>query len=320
MRIFVAGATGALGKNLVPALVANGHSVVGLTRSPEKVEALRSMGAEPVVADALDRTAMVKAVAEARPEVVIHQLTAIPGNLNFRKIDRDFAATNRLRTEGTDILVEAAQAAGARRFIAQSYAPAIYAREGGPVKTEEDRLDSDPPSTFRSILDAVKHTERAVLSAEGLEGVVLRYGGFYGPGTSLAADSVMSNAVNRRLIPIVGKGDGVWSFIHIEDAAAATVAAVERGHGVYNITDDDPAPVAEWLPYLAESISAPKPWKVPVLLGRVFAGDAGVMMMTDARGASNAKAKRELGWQPRYSSWREGFREGLGQRAESAAA
>lgn len=320
MRIFVAGATGALGKQLVPALVSNGHSVVGLTRSPEKVDVLRRLGAEPVVADALDQAAIREAIATAKPEVVIHQLTAIPANINFRKMDRDFAATNRLRTEGTDILLEAARAAGARRFIAQSYAPAIYAREGGYVKTEEDRLDTDPPSTFRTILEAVKYTERAVLSADGLEGVVLRYGGFYGPGTSLAADSVMTRAVRKRQLPIVGKGEGVWSFIHIEDAAAATVAAVERGEGVYNITDDEPATVAEWLPYLAESLGAPQPWKVPVLLGRIFAGDAGVMMMTQARGASNAKAKRELGWQPRYASWREGFRSGLDEQAESAAA
>jgi nucleoside-diphosphate-sugar epimerase len=320
MKIFVAGATGAIGKRLVPALVAAGHSVVGLTRSPEKVDALRGMGAEPAVADALDRTAISDALANARPEVVIHQLTAIPANLDFRKIDQAFAATNKLRTEGTDILIDAARAAGSRRFIAQSYAPLIYAREGGPVKTEDDALDERPASSFRSTLDAMKYLERAVLSADVLEGVVLRYGAFYGPGTSLAAGGSMVEPVRKRQFPVVGKGTGVWSFIHIDDAAAATVAAVERGEGIYNITDDEPAPVSEWLSYLAESIGARPPWKVPVLLGRIFAGEAGVVMMTEARGSSNAKAKRELGWQPRYASWRDGFRTGLAERAESAAA
>jgi nucleoside-diphosphate-sugar epimerase len=320
MKIFVAGATGAIGKRLVPALVAAGHDVVGLTRSPEKVDELRGMGAEPVVADALDKAAVNKAVTDASPEVVIHQLTAIPANLDFRKIDQAFAATNRLRTEGTDLLVEAARAAGARRFIAQSYAPLIYERTGGPVKTEDDPLDTKPAASFRGTLDALKYLEQAVLSADGLEGVVLRYGGFYGPGTSLANGGSMVEPVRKRQFPIVGKGEGVWSFIHIDDAAAATVAAVERGRGVYNITDDEPAPVSEWLPYLADAIGARRPWKVPVFLGRIFAGEAGIVMMTEARGASNARAKREIGWQPRYASWREGFRTGLGARAESAAA
>ncbi|HEX5939563.1 MAG TPA: NAD(P)-dependent oxidoreductase [Dehalococcoidia bacterium] len=320
MRIFVAGATGALGKRLVPQLIAAGHTVTGLTRSPGKADDLRRMGAEPVVADALDRTAINDAMANARPEVVIHELTAIPANLDLRKLDQAFAATNRLRTEGTDILIEAARSAGARRFIAQSYAPLIYAREGGPVKTEDDALDTQPASSFRNTLDAINYLERAVLTADGLEGVVLRYGGFYGPGTNLAPGGSMLEPVRKRQFPIVGKGSAVWSFIHIEDAAAATVAAVERGEGVYNITDDDPAPVSEWLPYLAETIGAGKPWKVPLLLGRLFAGEAGVIMMTESRGASNAKAKRELGWQPGYASWREGFREGLGEETESAAA
>jgi nucleoside-diphosphate-sugar epimerase len=309
MRVFVAGATGAVGTRLVPALVEAGHSVVGMTRSPEKAVAVRSAGAEPVVADALDREAVTEAVRSAEPEAVVHQLTALPSKFNARKVDRLFATTNRLRTEGTDHLLAAAQAAGARRFVAQSFAGWPYARVGGPVKTEDDPLDPDPPAAMRGTVEAIRHLERAVLGADGVEGIVLRYGGFYGPGTGLGA---MLDEVRRRRFPIVGKGTGMWSFVHMEDVAGATLAAVERGApGVYNVVDDEPAPVSEWLPYLAEAIGAKPPRRVPAFVGRLVAGEAAVSLMTQARGASNEKAKRELGWQPIYPSWREGFRSGL---------
>ena len=308
-RVFVAGATGAVGTRLLPLLVDAGHSVVGMTRSPQKAEAVRAAGAEPVVADALDREAVVEAVRKAEPEVVVHQLTAIPLKFDLRRLDRAFETTNRLRTEGTDHLLEGARAAGTRRFLAQSFAGWPYARTGGPVKTEEDALDPDPPKAMRRTLEAIRYLESAVLGADDLEGIVLRYGGFYGPGTGVGA---MLDDIRRRRFPIVGKGTGVWSFIHVDDVATATLAAVERGApGVYNVVDDEPAPVSEWLPYLAESIGAKPPWKVPAFVGRLAAGEAGVSMMTATRGASNAKAKRELGWQPRYASWREGFRTGL---------
>jgi nucleoside-diphosphate-sugar epimerase len=310
MKVFVAGATGAVGRALVPLLVEAGHAVTGMTRSAGKQEAIRATGAEPVVADALDRDAVMAAVVGAEPEVVVHELTAIPAKFDMRNFDRVFETTNRLRTEGTDHLLEAARAVGARRFVAQSFAGWPYARTGGPVKTEEDALDPDPPASMRRTLDAIRRLEAAVLGADGIEGSVLRYGGFYGPGTGLGA---MLDEVRRRRFPLVGKGTGVWSLVHVDDAAAATLAAIERGApGVYNVVDDDPAPVLEWLPYLAESIGAKPPRRVPSFVGRLAAGDAGLSLMTRIRGASNAKAKRELGWQPRYASWREGFREGLG--------
>jgi nucleoside-diphosphate-sugar epimerase len=263
-----------------------------------------------VVVDALDREVVVEAVRTAEPEVVVHQLTAIPPKFDTRRFDRTFEATNRLRTKGTDNLLEGASAAGSRRFVAQSFAGWPYARTGGPVKSEEDPLDTEPPKGMGRTLEAIRHLEAAVLGAEGLEGVVLRYGGFYGPGTGVGA---MLGDIRRRRFPIVGKGMGVWSFVHVDDVAGATLAAIERGApGVYNVVDDEPAPVSEWLPYLAESIGAKPPRRVPALVGRLAAGEAGVSMMTRVRGASNAKAKRELGWQPKYASWREGFRSSLG--------
>jgi nucleoside-diphosphate-sugar epimerase len=316
MRIFVAGATGAVGKRLVPLLVAEGHEVVGTTRSPEKADELRAAGAEPVVADALDETAVRDAVVDAKPEVVVHQATALSSLVSPRNVDRAFEPTNRLRTEGTDHLLAAARAAGVRRFVAQSFAGWPYARVGGPVKTEDDPLDPDPPKHFRRTLAAIRHLEAAVTSAEGLEGIVLRYGGFYGPATSLAPGGVHNEAIRRRRFPIVGGGTGVWSFAHIDDAARATLAAIERGaSGLYNVVDDDPAPVSEWLPAVAEAIGGPPPRRVPTWLGRIVAGDAAVAMMTSVRGASNAKAKRELSWQPRWPSWRDGFRRGLVDQA-----
>lgn len=312
MRILVAGSTGALGRRLVPLLVAKGHDVAGMTRSPAKAEALRASGAEPIVADALDRDAVMVAVRGARPEVVVHELTALSSLTDFRKFDEGFALTNRLRTEGTDHLLAGALAAGAGRFVAQSFAGWPYLREGGPVKTEEDPLDPNPPAAMRRTLEAIRYLESAVLVAEGLEGIVLRYGGFYGPGTSIAEGGAQRDLVRRRRFPVVGAGTGVWSFIHIDDAASATLAAIERGApGIYNIVDDDPAPVGQWLPELAAAVGARPPRRIPTWLARLLVGRHGVVLMTEARGASNAKARRELGWQPAFPSWRRGFREGF---------
>jgi nucleoside-diphosphate-sugar epimerase len=259
-----------------------------------------------VVADALDPDQVAQAVGRARPDVIVHQLTAI-GSVDPRHFDRDFAPTNRLRTEGTDHLLSAGQAVGVRRFVAQSNA-LWYVRTGGPVKSEEDPLDTNPPREARTALAALRHLEQAVLGADWTEGIVLRYGGFYGPGTNMAPGGELSEMIRKRRFPLVGDGGGVWSFIHIADAAEATLAAVEHGtRGVYNIVDDDPAPVAEWLPALAQTLGAKRPVRVPRFIGRLFAGEAGVVMMTDARGASNAKAKRELAWRPAHPSWRQGL-------------
>jgi len=306
MRVFVAGATGAIGRQLVPRLVAAGHEVHGMTRSESKQAMLYELGAVPVVADALDPDQVAEAVGRARPDVIVNQLTAI-GSVDPRHLERDFAPTNRLRTEGTDHLLSAGQAVGVQRFVAQSNA-LWYVRTGGPVKSEEDPLDTNPPREARTALAALRHLEQAVLSADWTEGIVLRYGGFYGPGTSMAPGEEQLELVRRRKFPLVGDGGGVWSFIHVADAAEATVAAVERGHrGVYNVVDDDPAPVAEWLPALAQTLGAKKPMRVPRFIVRLFAGEAAVVMMTEVRGASNAKLKRELAWRPAHPSWREGF-------------
>ena len=311
MKVFVAGATGAMGKQLVPGLIAAGHEVVGMTRTESKQAALRELGATPVVADALDPEQVAAAVGRTEPEVIIHQLTAI-GGLNMRRFDRDFAITNRLRTEGTDNLLAAGRAVGVRRFVAQSYTSWPYARTGGKIKHEEDPLDPAPAKEMRESMAAIRRLEGAVTSADWTQGIILRYGAFYGPGTSVAPGGEQVEMIRGRKFPVVGDGAGVWSFIHIEDAAEATVAAVERGErGIYNIVDDDPAPVAEWLPALAEKLGASKPWRVPRFVGRLLAGEAGVVMMTETRGASNDKAKRLLGWQPRHPSWRQGFAEGL---------
>ncbi len=313
MKIFVAGASGAIGTRLVPALVENGHEVVGTTRTPAKTGRLRELGAEPVVIDALDEVAVKDAVASAEPDVIVHELTAIPEAIDPRKLAEQFGQTNRLRTLGTDHLLEAARAVGVRRFVAQSFAAWVYARTGGPVKVETDPVETDPPPSVRRTHVALMHVERALQGATDLEGIVLRYGGFYGPGTSFSAEAPMVDMVRKRRLPIVGDGGGVWSFIHIDDAASATVAAIERGRpGIYNVTDDEPAPVSVWLPELAAAIGAPRPWRMPAWLARPFIGETGVVMMTELRGASNEKAKRELDWQPRFASWREGFRQCLG--------
>jgi nucleoside-diphosphate-sugar epimerase len=314
MKVFVAGATGVIGKELVPKLVAHGHEVVGMTRTASKEDLVRSLGGHPVVADALDPDALAQAVASAEPEVIVHQLTAIPRRPNPRRVAREFAQTNRLRTEGTDHLLAAGRAVGVRRFLAQSNV-AIYARVGGPVKVEEDALDANPPKQARANADALHHLERAVTGAGWTEGVVLRYGAFYGPGTgiSLGPEDTMVDLIRKRRLPLVGKGGAVWSFIHIADAAAATVNAIEgRGRGIYNIVDDEPATVAEWLPAAAAAVGAPAPRRVPQWLLRLIAGESATAVMTELRGASNAKAKRELAWAPRYPSWRVGFVTGLG--------
>lgn len=312
MNVFVAGATGAIGRRLVPALLESGFNVVAMTRSPEKAAALRDLGATPVVADALKRDEVLQAVARARPDVVIHQLTDLTGVSNYKNFDAEFARTNRLRTEGTDNLLAAARAAGVRRVIAQSYGNWIYERSGTSLKNETDRLDPHPPQNQCQSLAAIQHLERAVAGATDLEGIALRYGSFYGPGTGLGAGGDLVTLVRKRGLPLVGDGAGVWSFIHVDDAAAATIAAINNGApGVYNIADDEPVPVAVWLPELARALGAAPPRRVPVWLARLAIGEVGVSMMTQIRGMSNAKARRELGWEPRFASWRDGFRSGL---------
>jgi 2-alkyl-3-oxoalkanoate reductase len=320
VKVFVAGATGALGRQLVPQLVARGHEVVGMTRTASKQDGLRALGARPVVADALDPDAVAQAVASAEPEVIVHQLTALSGRMSAREVrhpERSFAATmtNRLRIEGTDHLLAAGRAVGARRFVAQSFGAFRFARTGGQVLTEADPLDHDPPASMRAGLAAILHLEEVVTTIEWGEGLVLRYGAFYGPGTgiSLAPDAVMAAPIRKRRFPLVGDGGGVWSFVQIEDAAAATAVAVERGRpGVYNVVDDEPAPVREWLPVLAGALGAKPPRRIPRWLARLAAGEMATVMMTEVPGASNEKAKRELGWEPRYASWRQGFAQGLG--------
>ncbi len=306
MRVFLAGATGAVGKQLAPLLVASGHEVHGMTRHESKRAMLEQMGAVPVVADALDPDQVARAVGLAKPDLIVHQLTALSG-WGMRALKRGAALTNRLRTEGTDHLVSAGRAVGVHRFVAQSNY-ALYERSGGPVKTEEDPLDPAPSGKLRDGLAAMRHLEKAVLGSGRTEGVVLRYGGFYGPGTNMAPGGELFEMIRKRRFPLIGDGAGIWSFIHIRDAATATLAAIEHGNrGVYNIVDDDPAPVAEWLPYLTHLLSGKKPRRMPRFVVRLVAGEGGVVMMTDARGASNAKAKRELGWRPAYPSWRQGF-------------
>jgi nucleoside-diphosphate-sugar epimerase len=307
MRVFVAGATGAVGRRLVPQLVERGHRVVATTRTPAKRDLLRALGAQPVVMDGLDAGQVGEAVVRAEPDVIIHQMTALTGVGDLRRFDREFARTNELRTAGTDHLLAAAAAAGTGRFVAQSYTNWPNIREGGPVKTEDDPLDPQPPAAQAETLAAIRHVERVVAEAP-LTGIALRYGNLYGPG----ATDPLVELLRRRRFPVVGSGAGVWSWVHVDDAASATVAAAEHGpRGVYNVVDDDPAPIAEWLPYLAECLAAPRPRHVPLWLGRLLAGEVGVSMMTRVRGSSNARAKRELGWQPQWTSWRQGFRYGL---------
>jgi nucleoside-diphosphate-sugar epimerase len=284
-----------------------------MTRDEGKAAWLGRVGAQPVMADALDRAAVADVVKASEPEVVIHQLTALSGARSFKNFDKEFALTNRLRTEGTDYLLEAAQAAGVRRVVAQSYGNWNYERTGSAVKTEQDPFDSHPPANQVKSLQAIRYVETAVVNAGGIEGIALRYGNFYGPGTGLDLGGDIVTQVRKRMFPIVGDGAGIWSFVHMDDAAAAAMAAIEHGRpGVYNVADDEPAPASKWLPDLAAVVGAKPPRHVPVWLGRLAAGEVGVSMMTQIRGTSSAKAKAELGWAPRYRTYREGFREGLG--------
>ncbi|HZC72832.1 MAG TPA: NAD(P)-dependent oxidoreductase [Jatrophihabitans sp.] len=313
MRIFVTGAAGAIGSRLVPQLVARGHDVVATTRSPNKANALRALGADPVILDGLDGAAVGEAVGRAAPDVIVHQMTALAGKPNLRKFDKWFATTNRLRTTGTQHLLAAAEAAGVGKLVAQSYTGWTNIREGSRVKSEDDPLDPHPAKWQAESMAAIKYLETAVPTAP-LEGIVLRYGNFYGPG---ASDSLVE-MVRKRQFPIVGDGAGVWSWIHVDDAAAATVAAVERGtRGVYNVVDDDPAEVAVWLPYLADVIGAKRPMRVPVWLGKLAAGEVPVQWMTRGRGDSNEKAKRALDWHPAWATWRDGFRNALTEPADA---
>ncbi|HEX7996736.1 MAG TPA: NAD(P)-dependent oxidoreductase, partial [Streptosporangiaceae bacterium] len=274
MRVLVAGATGAVGKQLVPQLIAAGHQVTASTRSPGKAAALEAEGADVAVVDGLDAVGVGEAVARAEPEVIIHQMTSL-SDYNLRHFDRTFARTNELRTTGLDNLMAAAQAAGARRLIVQSYSGWPNIRTGSPVKTEDDPLDNDPPQAMRATLDAIRYLENAVVSSQ-MEGVVLRYGSLYGPGAS----ELLVDMIKRRQVPVIGNGAGIWSWIHVQDAASAAVAALDRGDGIYNIVDDEPAPVSEWLPFLASAVGARKPFRLPVWLGRLVAGEAAVSMMT----------------------------------------
>jgi nucleoside-diphosphate-sugar epimerase len=311
MRVFVAGASGAIGRRLVPQLVAAGHGVVATTRTPDKADRLRRLGAEPVVLDGLDAIAVGDAVARTAPDAIVHQMTALTDMSSLRGFDRTFSTTNLLRTKGLDHLLAAARATGVRGFVAQSYTGWTNPRSGGPVKTEADGLDPDPLRSQRATLAAIAYLEQAVTD---FGGVVLRYGSFYGPGAS----EPMVEIVRKRKMPIAGDGGGIWSWCHLDDAASATVAALQRGQGVYNIVDDDPAPAAQWLPYLAEAIGAKPPRRVPAWLARLAAGEVGEAWLTEIRGSSNAKAKAELSWAPRWSSWRDGFRYGLSDVAVAA--
>jgi nucleoside-diphosphate-sugar epimerase len=300
MRVFVVGASGAIGTRLVPQLIDQGHEVIGTFRSPGNDQRVQALGAQPVALDLLDARAVREAVLRAEPEAIIHQATALATVRFGRSLDRSFAPTNRLRTEGTDALLAAAREAGVRRFVAQSFASYRYAREGGPVKTEDDPLDPAPPAMARETNAAMRHLDEAVTNAGG---IALRYGGFYG-----AANDGLVRPVRKRQFPIIGDGGGISSFIQLDDAAAATVLALgQHGAGLYNIVDDEPAPMSEWLPALAEALGARAPRHVPLWLARLIAGKGMVMMAVGSRGASNAKAKQELGWTLRYPSWRQGF-------------
>jgi nucleoside-diphosphate-sugar epimerase len=314
MKIFLAGGTGAIGKSLVPLLVGHGHRVFATTRRPEKAAGLRAAGAEPVVVNALDRDKLIQAVGSARPDVVVHQMTALAGVTSLRTLDEALALTNRLRTEGTEYLLDAARAAGALRFVAQSFTGWPNSREGSRLKSETDPLDAHPARHTERTLEAIRRLESMVLASpsSGPAGVVLRYGAFYGPGTGIEPGGDLLEMVRKRRLPVVGRGAGVWSFLHIADAAEATRLAIEGGPaGLYNVVDDDPAEVVAWLPELARAVGAKPPYHVPAWLGRLAIGEAGVRMMTEQHGSSNAKAKRLLGWQPAWASWRQGFRRGL---------
>lgn len=310
MRIFVAGASGAVGRRLIPMLVSASHSVAGLTRTAANAETIKRMGAQPVVADGLDAGAIRAAVNSTRPEIIIHQMTDLGAATDLRHFDRVFAGSNALRTRGTSHLLAAGREAGVRRFIAQSYCGWPFARTGGPVKTEADELDPDPPQEFRRSLQAIQYLERTVAGSSKPDGIVLRYGSFYGPGTGMFAP-VMVEQLRHRRVPLIGDGGGWWSFLHIDDAASAAVKALDHGKAgsIYNIVDDDPAEVRQWLPAQAQMLGAKPPFHVPAWIARLLAGKHLVLMMTQGRAGSNAKAKRELDWRPAHPSWRQGFAE-----------
>ena len=313
MRVFIAGATGVVGRPLVRELIRAGHDVTGMTRSPDKAPALSAEGAHPVVCDALDRDAVARAIAASAPDVVVHQLTALPEKYNPRRVRRLYRATDRLHIEGTDNLLAAAHEIGVGRFVAQSIA-FDYERAGGRVKTETDPLDPAPPKAFRDAMAAMAHLERVTLDAEGVHGAVLRYGMFYGPGTWYSPGGHFANEVRRRRYPIVGDGRGVFSFVHVADAASATRLAIESGAtGIFNVVDDEPAELQEWVPVFAAAVGAPKPWRAPVWLARLAAGSGAVEQLLSMRGADNAKAKAVLGWTLRFPTWRSGFAAQLGE-------
>lgn len=313
MKVFLAGASGAIGTRLVPQLLEQGHEVVGTATSARSVERVRALGATPLVLDLLDPRAVRAAVLGSEPDAIVHQATALADVRFSRNLDRSFGATNRLRREGTDALLAAAREAEVGRFVAQSFASLSYARVGGPVKTEDDPVDRDGVPGMREVVAAMRYLDDTVLAAGG---IVLRYGIFYG-----AANDGLIEPVRKRQFPIVGDGGGVSSFVHLDDAAAATVLALEHdGPAIYNVVDDEPAAVREWLPVLAEALGAKPPRRVPVWLARLLAGAPGVLMGTDGRGASNAKAKRELGWTPRYPSWRQGFAQAYARPAAARTA
>ncbi len=315
MRIFVAGAAGAVGSRLVPLLVSAGHSVVGLTHTPAKADAIRAAGAEAAIVDGLNRAAVVEAVAIAQPDVIVHEMTSLSAANDLRKFDQSFALTNRLRTEGLVNLLAAAKQAETPRIVAQSFCGWPYARIGGPVKSEDDPLDPEPPQEMRRTLEAIRYLETTVTASSEIDGVVLRYGAFYGPETGLF-DGPTIDQLRYRRVPLIGDGNGWWSFLHIDDAAAATAIAIERGApGIYNIVDDEPAPVREWMPALAAMLGAKAPWHIPKWLARIAAGEHIVRLMTEARAGSNAKAKRDFSWQPAHPSWRQGFLEVLSRPA-----
>jgi nucleoside-diphosphate-sugar epimerase len=308
MKVFVAGATGAIGRRLVPLLVSDGHHVVATTRSSTKTDFLRTVGAEPVVLDGLNRDAVMKAVMSARPDVIVHQMTALASMRSLKRFDQEFRMTNRLRTEGTEHLIDAAKAAGVRKVVVQSYTGWPNAREGSRIKTEDDPLDPNPPKAMSKSLDAIQKLE-SLVGASGVIGIALRYGSLYGPGTSIASDGEIVRMVRQRQFPVIGSGAGIWSFIHVDDAANATRLAIDSdAAAIYNVVDDEPAEVSVWLPGLAEAIGAKLPRHLPALVGRLFMGEPGLSIMTKIRGSSNAKAKQILGWKPAYTSWRAGFR------------
>lgn len=320
MNIFVAGGTGAIGRELLPRLVKAGHHVTAMTRTAKGAERIHSFGAKAIICDVFDRDRLIESVVAAQPEVLIHQLTSLPDAIDPRKIASQLAATNRVRTEGTKNLIDAAKAAGVRRIVAQSFAP-YYTPNGVGPATEDEGLWENPPSSLVDTIQALNDLEHAVLNTTSIEGIVLRYGYFYGQGTAFAVDGSTTEMVMNRKLPIVGDGSGTFSFIHIEDAAEATILAMNKGKsGIYNIADNDPSPISEWLPYLADVLNALQPMRLPKFIGRLAAGKAAVFLMTEQRGASNEKAKLELGWQPMYPSWRQGFRQVLSNKSKTNAA